>query len=222
MGKISLNIYIKAALLTALVFIAGIAVGWYLDSQRIVFLQSKIDELQISMSNLALEESFYKSVDMDRKTLCEIYTSKANEISVEAGKLGSYLESFKEISKFNVKEIEILKDKYFVSNLQLWLYMRRLREECNYSAVTILYFYTSVSKCEDCMAQGIVLDRLKKENPEKYMIFALDIDSNLGIVKALTKYFNVTSVPTVIINEKVKMEGFSSKEKIEEVVKNLL
>jgi hypothetical protein len=221
MGKVSLNVYIKAAILTALVFISGIAIGWYLDSQRVVFLQSQIDKLQISLSSLALEETFYNSINMNKEMLCEVYVSKANEVSIEAGKLGSYLEGFREITKFNAHEFEILKNKYFISNLQFWLYMRRLREECNYSVITILYFY-NVKNCEDCAAQGIALTSLKRGDPEKYMIFALDIDSDLGIVKTLVKYFNVTKAPTIIINEKIKLEGFVPKEKIKDVVKDLL
>jgi thiol-disulfide isomerase/thioredoxin len=219
MGKISTRIYLKAALLTIAVFITGVAIGWYLDETRVYFVKSKIDELEISFSNLALEEEFYRSVATDSKTLCNIYISKANELALQAGKLGSYLESFREISKFGLHNIESLKDKYFILNLQLWLYMRKLREECNYNVTTILLFYTSVKKCDDCIAQGIVLDQLKKKDPNKYMIFAIDADSKLGIVNALKVYFNVTQVPTLIINEKRKLEGFVSKQELEEITK---
>jgi len=137
----------------------------------------------------------------------------------ELCKLESLLESFREISKFNLHNIEGLKDKYFILNLKLWLYMRKLREECNYNTTTILFFYTSVKRCEDCVAQGIVLDQLKKSDPEKYMIFATDVDSKLGIVNALKVYFNVTHVPTLIINEDQKIEGFVSRQELEKLTK---
>ena len=219
MGKISVKIYVKAAILTAMVFIAGIAIGWYLDESRISFVQSKLDELQISFSNLALEEEFYNVMKFDKDSLCRIYIQKANELALQAGKLGSYLETFREVNRFSLYDIEKLKEKYFVLNLQLWLYMKRLREECDYNATTILFFYTSAQRCNDCIAQGIVLDQLKKKMPEKYMIFALDVDSKLGIVNAIKTYFNVTTVPTIIINEKEKIEGFVSKEDLEEMTK---
>jgi thiol-disulfide isomerase/thioredoxin len=219
MGKINIKIYLKAALLTFLVFITGIVIGWYLDESRVSFVKSKIDELEIGFSNLALEENFYRSIATDSRTLCNIYISKTNDLAFQAGKLGSYLESFREISKFGLHDIESLKNKYFVLNLQLWLYMRKLREECSYNATTILFFYTSVKKCDDCIAQGIVLDQLKKKDPNKYMIFAIDFDSKLGIVNALRVYFNITQVPTLIINEKQKLEGFTSKQKLEELTK---
>ena len=219
MGKISTRIYLKAALLTFLVFIAGVAIGWYLDESRVSFVKSRIDELEISFSNLALEEEFYRSVATDTKTLCNIYISKANELALQAGKLGSYLESFREISKFGLHDIESLKNRYFILNLQLWMYIRKLREECNYTATTILFFYTSINKCEDCIAQGIVLNQLKKKDPEKYMIFAIDADSKLGIVDTLKTYFNVTKVPALVINEKQKLEGFVLRQELEELTK---
>ncbi len=219
MGKISTKIYLKAALLTLLVFISGIIIGWYLDETRVSFVKSKIDELEISLSNFALEEEFYRSVTTDKKTLCNIYISKANDLAIQAGKLGSYLESFREISKFGLHNIETLKERYFILNLRLWLYMRKLREECNYDVSTILFFYTSAKRCEDCIAQGIVLNQLKKDNPEKYMIFALDVDSNLGIINSLKIYFNVTKLPTLVINENQKVEGFITKQEIEKLLK---
>jgi len=219
MGKIRVNVYLKAALLTFLVFVSGIAIGWYLDEARVSFVKSKIDELEISFSNLALEEEFYRSIASNKDTICNIYISKANDLALQAGKLGSYLESFREISKFGLHNIESLKDKYFILNLKLWLYMRKLREECNYNTTTILFFYTSMKRCEDCIAQGIVLDQLKKSNPEKYMIFAVDVDSKVGIVNALKVYFNVTQVPTLIINEKQKIGGFISRQELEKLTK---
>ena len=48
MGKINTRIYLKAALLTFLVFITGVAIGWYLDESRVSFVKSRIDELEIS------------------------------------------------------------------------------------------------------------------------------------------------------------------------------
>jgi len=219
MGKISTKIYLKAAVLTFLVFISGVLIGLYLDEKRVSFIKSRMDELEISFSNLALEEEFYRSVAINKETLCPIYISKANDLAVQAGKMGSYLETFREVSRFSRGEIEKLKDKYFVLNLHLWLYIRKLREECNYNATTILFFYTSVRGCEDCISQGIVLDRLKKSEPEKYMIFAIDVDSKLGIVDALKTYFNVTKVPTLVINERHKLEGFVSKKELEEMTR---
>jgi len=99
------------------------------------------------------------------------------------------------------------------------MYIRKLREECNYTATTILFFYTSINKCEDCIAQGIVLNQLKKKDPEKYMIFAIDADSKLGIVGTLKTYFNVTKVPALVINEKQKLEGFVLRQELEELTK---
>ena len=217
MGKVSVKIYLKAAFLTAIVFTVGVAIGFYLDESRISFIQSKLDELQISFSNLALEEEFYKVANFDNSTLCKIYIKKANDLAFQAGKLGSYLENFREVSRFSLSNIETLKDKYFLLNLQLWLYIKKLREECSYNATTILFFYTSTKKCDDCIAQGIVLDQLKRKDPEKYMIFSLDIDSNLGIIDSLKTYFDVKSVPTVIINEKEKFEGFVSRGDLEKI-----
>lgn len=221
MGKIDTKIYLKAALLTLLVFSIGIGIGIYLDSLRLNFFSNKLEEFQIDYSNLLLEELFFKSFDFDEKRICEIYIEKTNKLAEEAGKLGSYIESFKETTKLRAGEFEILKQKYFLTNLHLWLHMRNLREKCNYNVTTILFFYTSLGRCEDCIAQGAILSRIKKRNPEKYMIFAVDVDSNLGIISTLLQYFKVVKTPTMIINEVVKLEGFYSEEELKNILDKL-
>lgn len=218
MGKIDIKIYIKAAFFTLIVFSVGIGIGIYLDSLRISFFASKFEEFQIDFSNLILEEMFFKSILAEEDRLCSIYNEKTTKLAEKAGKLGSYLESLREATKLKSYEFEILKQKYFLSNLQLWLHMIGLREKCNYNVTTILFFYTSLSKCDDCIAQGIILSRLKKQNPDYYMIFAVDVDSKLGIVSTLKQYFNITQVPAVVINENIKLEGFHSEERLRKYI----
>ncbi|MEM5815284.1 MAG: hypothetical protein QXD89_02240 [Candidatus Aenigmatarchaeota archaeon] len=208
MGKIDTKIYLKAALLTFLVFLTGIIIGWYLDENRIRFFSFKLEELQIDFSNLILEQTLYRSFNFSKEELCFFYKEKTPKLAEEAGKLGNYLEGFRETTKFKLEELELLKNKYFITNLQLWIYIKDLREKCGYNVTTILFFYTSKERCNDCIAQGIVLNRYKRENPDKFMIFALDSDSKIGIISTLKYYFNITVLPTTIINEKVKLEGF--------------
>ena len=46
----------------------------------------------------------------------------------------------------------------------------------------------------------------------------MDAEFDLGIIQILKKEFNVTTTPTIIINEKEKLEGLTPKKKIVEAL----
>jgi hypothetical protein len=209
MGKISFKIYLVAGILTVLVFSSGILVGWVLDQNRLTTIQSQIDDLQINLQNLDLENSFYSSVE--NKSTCLLYITKAESLSKQTDELASRLNTFEDTNQFQLNSLNLLKKRYTLLNLGFWLQLVNLKKNCNYNATTILYFYPT-KICDECVAQAIILDSLKKEMPEKLMIFAVDADLNLGIVDLLKKTYNITSFPTLVINEKDKIENFAGKE----------
>jgi hypothetical protein len=213
MGKISFRLYLIAAFLTAVVFSSGILVGWILDSNRVTDVQSQIDDLAINFQNLDLENSIYKAFG-NETSACSIYSSKAESLSRQTDQLAQELNSFKQINQFQLSNLDLLKKRYTVMNLQFWLQLVNLKKSCNYNSTTILYFYTTKT-CDECVAQGIVLDSLKGKSPEKLMVFAVDSDLNLGVVTLLKTEYNVAKTPTLVINENKKIEGFASQETLE-------
>lgn len=206
MGKISFKLFIIAAALTAIVFSSGILVGWVLDSNRVAIVQSQIDDLAINFQNLDLENLIYQTF-RNETFVCSIYTTKAESLSKQADQLAEELNSFKEINQFQLSKLDFFKKRYTLMNLGFWLQLVNLKKNCDYNSTTILYFYTT-KPCDECVAQGIVLDDLKRKSPEKLMIFAIDSDLNLGVVNLLKINYNATKMPTLIINEKNKIEGF--------------
>ena len=214
MGKISFRLYLTAAVLTAVVFSSGILFGWFLDSNRVTNVQSQIDDLAVNFQNLDLENSIYQTFGNETFS-CSIYTTKAESLSKQTDQLAEELNSFKQMNQFQLSKLDSFKKRYTLMNLGFWLQLVNLKKNCDYNSTTILYFYTT-KPCDDCVAQGIVLDTLKRKSPEKLMIFAIDSDLDLGVVTMLKTKYNVTRVPTLVINEKSKIEGFASQSALKE------
>jgi len=214
MGKISFKLYLVAAALTIVVFSSGILFGWILDSNRVSDVQSQIDDLAISFQNLDLENSIYQAFGNETFT-CSIYSSRAESLSKQTDQLAEELNSFREVNEFQLSKLDFFKKKYTVMNLQFWLQLVNLKKNCDYNSTTVLYFYTT-KPCDECAAQGIVLDALKRKSPERLMIFAIDSDLDLGVVALLKTKYNVTRIPTLVINENIKIEGFASQSALKE------
>ncbi len=206
MVKANKKVLIGAAILTALVFLSGLAVGWVLDSTRVAMLQSQISSLQNQFSSLSLENSFTSSLK-DQSILCTVSLERSTQFSEEAGNLENTINNFQLTNQFQQNQITELKTQYTLVNLQFWLQMRNLRENCNQNITTILFFY-NVRNCDACVAQGLVLDSVKKSNPSHIMIFAVDQGLDLGIISLLESTYNITTTPSIVINEKQIVQGF--------------
>lgn len=92
------------------------------------------------------------------------------------------------------------------------MFARKIRDECKTNLTTMLYFWDADSA--ESQQQGFVLDAITNEHGDKVLIIPLDYKFDLGIIKILSKEFKITGTPTIIINEKIKLEGLYSKEDI--------
>ena len=54
------------------------------------------------------------------------------------------------------------------------------------------------------------------------MLIPLPIDLNIATINILKEAYDINDVPTLLINEKVKLDGVKSIEEIEDVIKNEL
>ncbi|TAL46730.1 hypothetical protein EPN87_04460 [archaeon] len=210
MGKISTRVYIIAGILTALVFLGGVSLGWFLDYNRVYTVESQMNSLQLDFQNLQLENLFISA--LGNNSTCSLYSGKAVSLSAQTDKLASDLDDFSNINQFQADTLANVKKRYTLLNLEFWMQLTNLQKTCGYNATTLLYFYTVDPNrpCDECVAQGLVLDAMKKQAPEKMMIFAVDYNLDLGIVKALITTYNITSTPSIIVNSDMVVKGFAN------------
>jgi hypothetical protein len=213
MGKISTKVYIIAGLLTAIVFLGGVGLGWVLDYNRVSVVQSQMDALQLDFQNLQLENSF--ALALGDNSTCSLYSSKAVSLSAQTDRLANELDTFGSINQF--QSLASLKKRYTLLNLEFWTQLTNLQKTCGYDATTLLYFYTVDPNrpCNECIAQGLVLDALKERAPDRVMVFAIDYNLDLGIVRTLIATYNITRAPSIVVDGKQVIGGFTDRAALE-------
>jgi len=204
--------YLTAAILTLTIFLAGILIGWYLDTKRIEYISKEYENLELDLRSLILENNFFQTFN-NPDLYCESSFERLPKIMKEVDKLGNRLESFERINQFNLEEFERLKKNYILLNIDLWLRLVKLKQQCNYSIHTILYFYPE-KECLDCSAQSLVLTYWKEKMPNSVMVFPIDGDLDFPLIKILKTKFNITTYPSLVIDEKYVVKGFISKEEL--------
>jgi len=214
--RVDWNFYIIAFLITSVIFFIGIYLGLLLNEAKVKSITLDIESLnrmkEIQGTNILLLETIGEKK-------CIALETYINNIIPEIEKLGgrvAYYEASADSKRYNVEEYYQLKKDYILLLIKYWTLIKKLEIECNQNIPDILYFYSN-KKCKDCKKQGIILDKLKKENPE-ILVFSIDTDLNLSTVDILTSAYNITEVPSLLINGK-PYNGFKDLEEIKKYLR---
>jgi hypothetical protein len=196
--KVETRIYLMAGLITAIVFTVGVAIGYSISSQKYNSMSSDLQNIQVQQKDLEIELLLINSLGEEKScdTIKYEIDKTANQ-SVSLGEKVSYYDQ--EIIKN--PDFFILKKNYIMNLIQFWSYWELYKTNCNSTVNTVLYFY-SIKDCQSCDAQGYVLSFLKDKYPSEIMTFALDKDEDLYSLDLIKKVYNITSAPTLIVNNK--------------------
>lgn len=211
---------LKAALISLTIFSIGIALGYWLDELRGKQVISGLEGLLLSWSDVNLL-SKYLGVFPQTKELCRYALRKNLEFNEELYRWGVEIERMEEVNKFTPPLLSE-KKKYVLLKIQFWFNVIELREVCGFNYSTVVYFYEHFAKEKlkeaEQKAQSTALMELKMELGEQIILIALPLNLDLAILELLKAQFNLTTSPSILINEKVKLEGLQSKTNLKKVL----
>jgi len=206
--------FFTAFAVTCFIFLLGLMLGLYVESQRIHYLSEVEKADQLNYDSLQLEYLYLSQID--DKSGCGAFTATLNNAVEDLEFTRTRLEEYLQDSSSRREEFLLLKREYTLSQLNYWLLSSRTKKLCETDYVIALYFHSKA--CGRCNDQGFILTYLKKVFGERVLIFALDSDFELEpMVGILKDSYNVTETPTIIVGGE-KLEGFQGKDELLEVV----
>lgn len=210
-----MNIYLKTLLITTFLFSAGLVLGLYIERFFVSDLSSRTVDVENSVKEIELEMLYFQGMNESYSCsfLDEIVRKTNNNLDTLANQLLSYSENN---ILFTRSEIKNIKQTYTYLLIKDWLLQERIKKTCGTKTVTILYFY-STKGCDDCIVQGNILTVLKNDFKEKVMIFPLDVAMDIDMIEILTRNFNITSTPALVIDDDVYL-GITGKNRLEEII----
>mgnify|MGYP001619602711 CR=1 FL=1 len=209
--KISYEKYLIAILVTSLFFISGIITGNFVAEQKVEDTESTVKAIWALLNLAELKEKFSENETINYCNLSWEYVWKEK---VEIGSILASLE--KRLGKDHevVKEQKIIYNEVQAKTLRI---VRIINRECGYDWSIILFFYTNEKNDEKgdyklSELQGYALDTLYNADKEKTKIFAFDINAVGNLSSELIASYNVTYVPTLVINNEVYRRFVSGNE----------
>jgi len=202
--RVSKKKYTIVFVFTALVFLVGMAIGWQFSNYLINEITYNEDVLRARLFGIELKYDLIKKGD-----ICEIGSDELWEDRVYLGKQISILE--KRLGKEN-EMVLIQKEFYQLVEVETYLLLEEIKDECDLDVNIILFFYTNKENDEKGKStvseeQGVFLDSLYNKYGEKIAVFAFDINTNNPALNTLRDIYGVDIAPTLVINGEV-YEGY--------------
>ena len=212
------RIFVESFFIALVIFLIGFSIGFYFESFRTSSIIKNYNENEIHLLDFKLQNYYYQIMG---KNFCDAAIQQNFKFADEIYNEGLKLERYEEANQLS-DEILTEKKKYVLLKTELWLNTILLRKKCNRHFDTIVYFYSSDPSNTLKVAQQKMISNILKEIKHKrgnsIVLIPIAGDLNLGIIDLQMKSYNVTSLPSILINEKTVMEGFHSEKEIEKLL----
>jgi hypothetical protein len=203
------DIVFKAAILTAIVFIIGVSVGVWLDVMRVQEIKESLTEIDISWNDARLLSVYLQTLMNDTESCnsaLEANLDFNNRIYQEGLKIERY-----ETSERFAPSLILENRRYALLQLQFWLNSINLKKLCNANYSTLVYFFSHDENiASEQNIQSAVLKDVKEKCGADLMLIPLPFNLDIITIDLVKKNYNITRTPSILINEKIVLQGLQS------------
>lgn len=216
------DVFWKAAVLTAVVFVIGVQLGVWLDEGRLQEIEQTLTESDLLFNDIRLQTLFYDSHLSASPDFCRIAEDTNLAYNDRIYEEGLRIERYELANRFTPSMLQDRR-RYALQQLQFWANALKIKDICgsNYSTVLHLWRYetTDVSELElPQKLQSATLLELKERCGPRLMLSNAPIDLNLTAVDFIVATYNITQMPAIIINEKTVLNGFANLTELQDYV----
>ena len=210
------SLFISTVILTTAVFVIGILVGYWIDRLRTGDVVDTFRINELDAQSYQIEQEFF---GLFGEYSCELASRRLSEMARDLGEIGYYLVGYEKNSLFQQGDYDYLLRKYFLMEVRTYTLFMNMKKSCKSEDAVILYFFNPEDQLS--VRQGNVLDVLVKER-DALSVFSLNTEYEGDLlVNSVKLHYNVTQSPTLIINDKQRIEGFATKDELEEIFARL-
>lgn len=209
-------VFLNAFILAMFIFGSGILLGYWFEGLRSenverLYLQSELNLLDMKILSDALNTHF--SCD----NALEENIKFGDKIYEEARLLEKY-ENAQRMSE----SLKIQHYKYDILRTMFFLNSQKIKEKCNESFHIVTYFYQYDNPSIEIRSKQAVfsnmLRKLKEKRGSTIVLIPIAGDAPFSSISLLIKEYNITELPTVIINNNIKITEIKTAEEIDSLI----
>lgn len=196
----------QALIVALIMFNIGIFFGYMLEKNRTNKINDLYSESELQLLDIKALSDIYSLGNIDCKSGFEENIKLADRIYEDA----KLLEKYEDASRIT-GDLILAHKKYDLLRTNLWINIIKLKEKCNITQNSVLYIYEYADnspKIEIQQMQNIFSRKLGEEK-EKFgnslILIPIAGDNDFSSIRMLLRIYNITSLPTILINEKEKI-----------------
>lgn len=213
------KVFFESLVLSLFIILIGVSIGFALESARTGKILEEYKLFEIRALDLKLQNYYYQTMD---QASCEIALASNLKFADDIYDEGLIIEKYEQVEEFT-DNILLAKQRYILLKTELWLNSILLKKKCDSSFHIVVYIYSQTDDMKKGVEQEIVsneLKNLKEKHGNEIILIPIAGDIGLDSVELQMQVYNVTYLPSIIIDEKVVLEGFNTVEEIEEYLNN--
>ncbi len=216
-NEVKKKIFVTSLVLTILIFTIGLLMSYVLDFYRMDEISREIETHEVDKAAYFLEQEFIEFIGGDK---CAVMNQRFFDLKTDIHKVGIALNSFGGRSMMKTIDFDYLKRHYFLLELEFFSLIKKLNRDCDADYVTIMFFYERDHG--ESLTQDFVSDDVSQSYKDNVVVLSLDKDyEDEPLVPSLVKSHNITTAPTMIIND-IKIEEFKYGGEINATIKEII
>lgn len=197
-------VFLKALIVTLIIFNIGIYLGYMLESSRIENINQWYLEAELEILDQNIQKDALDLMDLDCNSLVEENIKFGDSIFEQA----LQIQKFEDANRIS-EEIDFQHKRYDLLRTLFWMNSIRIKEKCSSDYHNVVYFYqynnpTLEQKGKQKFMSNL-LEELKIQYGNKIMLIPIAADNELASVNLLVEKFEITELPVILIDEKVKI-----------------
>lgn len=208
------GIFGESLVLTILILLLGFFLGMFFEVYRTQGVVDDYRSYELEALDLKLQNYYYQIMD---RSACDAAVEQNFVFADNLYNDGLRIEEYEEANQLT-DAIKMEKKRYVLLKTELWLNSVLLKEKCNKPFDTVVYFYSNEPKStilenkQDIISN--VLGSVKDKKGDEIILLPIAGDMGLGAVDLQIKTYDVETLPSILINENIVLEGFHTEEEI--------
>lgn len=202
--------FVKVILGVAAVFLVGLSLGYVMDTSRTTYLGDELRE-----ANLETEAFLVSELYLDQKSeeeYCAIAENRIFDVAENTRQLGDDLTAYSSAGMFRESDYKYLQQRYSLYQIRFLTALEEYKDRCNEDIVTAMFFFGSDINSD---RQGSVLTQVRKAHQGELFVFNFNTEADKKpVVDMIMDEYNITETPTIVLDQKELLRGFTPETKL--------
>lgn len=209
--KSTRKIYLIAAVISIVLYAAGVGTGYVLQGSVTGLVQGEISKVRSDLSTVDQELPL---LSLRGEGSCSVLSTFSVDVN---DRLNSILNNIVDLESQGAsgEDYSKLVDDYTTLAVRGWILDKDIKQNCEDDTLPTLYFYSV--PCADCLEQGQIVSEMRGKYGAKFPVFVLNTGANQPVVKILTRSFNITRTPALIVDS-TPLQGLVSSQDLNDLI----